>query len=227
MKIYVLVEGPSEKALLDAWAPRAFPGHEFNLRPHQGKGTLPADGRSDPRRRGLLDQLPATLRAYAKTFGNDEAVLVLVDADAEDCVDLKQRLLNVAKTESPSLNVVFRIAVEETEAFYFGDLKAIAAAFPDADHEAAREFAPDSRPAEGTAETFAKVVRDGTLRKVEWAEKMGTKLTTRPEKSRSPSFKALYAGLERLTTTKAPSAKRRAKHWKSRHSSIRKAGSQK
>src|SRR5262245_12128866 len=164
MKIFVLVEGPSDQILLDAWAPRAFPGHQFELRPHQGKGTLPARNvRADPRRRGLLDLLPATLRAYSQTFADDEAVLVLVDADDEDCVALRAPLIACAQTV-PQLKVVLRIAVEETETFYFGDLKALARAYPKADLGVARAFEPDSRPSNGTAEAFAEVVGHGTLR---------------------------------------------------------------
>jgi hypothetical protein len=222
VKVFVLVEGPSEKVLLERWAPRAFPGHQFFLRPHQGKGELPRRREVDPKRRGLLDQLPATLRAYAKTCTANEAVLVLVDADDNDCVTLKRQLLELAQNECPNLRVVFRIAVEETEAFYFGDLKAIKAAFPDADMERARSFVPDSLPTNGTAEEFATVVGDDTLRKVDWAERMSTKLTTSPAASRSPSFKALHAGIKKLVQVARTPKRKAKKHWRSRHSSVRK-----
>jgi hypothetical protein len=221
VKVYVLVEGTSEKVLLEQWAHRSFPGHQFLLRPHQGKGELPR-GNVDSRRRGLLDLLPATLRAYASSAAEDEAVLVLVDADKGDCRALKQQLVAVARTECRTLKVVFRIAVEETEAFYFGDLRAIKAAFPGADMTRARRFVPDSVPANGTAEEFAEVVGDGTLRKVEWAEKMGLALTIRPSESRSPSFKALHAGIARLVRVSRAPKRKRKKHWKVRHSSLRK-----
>ena len=222
MKVFVLVEGPSERVLLERWARRAFPGHQFLLRPHQGKGELPKRKDADPRRRGLLDQLPATLRAYAKTCTANEAVLVLVDADDGDCKALKRRLVELARSECPKLRVVFRIAVEETEAFYFGDLKAIKAAFPDADMDRARRFVPDSLPANGTAEEFATVVGDDTLRKVDWAERMSTKLTTNPAASRSPSFKALHTGIKKLVQVARAPKRKPKKNWKSRHSSIRK-----
>lgn len=146
----------------------------------------------------------------------------LVDADDENCVDLKNELVVLAQRECPGLRVVFRIAVEETEAFYFGDLRALAAAFPDADVAQARAFEPDSRPANGTAEAFAKIVGDDTLRKVGWAERMGPKLTTQPGRSRSPSFKALHAGITKLVNSQPKPKKRTRKHWKSRFSSLRK-----
>src|SRR5262249_48257390 len=151
--------------------PRAFPGHQFLVKPHQGKGTLPnARARPDPRKRGLLDLLPATLRAYAESCSDDEAVLVLVDADDDDCEHLLRRMRALAAEVCPKLRVVFRIAIEETEAFYLGDLRAIKAAFPDANVERARRMTPDSRPPKGTAEVFAEIVGDDTLRKIEWAE---------------------------------------------------------
>jgi hypothetical protein len=223
VKVYVLVEGASEKALLDRWAPRAFPGHQFLLRPHQGIGELPTGtGRPDPRRRGLLDLLPATLRGYASSNAPDEAVLVLIDADANHCVTLKQKLVKLAKKVCPQLRVVFRIAVEETEAFYFGDLRALQAAFPDADMDRARAFEPDSIPPNGTAEEFAEVVGEGTPRKVDWAEKMGGRLTTKPAESRSPSFRALHAGIVKLLQVPVPPRRQPKKPWKTRHSSLRK-----
>ena len=223
MKVFVLVEGQSEKALLERWAPRAFPGHQFLIRPHQGKGAIPRLVRAPPpkRQRGLLDQLPATLRAYAASCSSDEAVLVLIDADEDNCEELKNRLLDVATQVCPRLRVVFRIAIEETEAFYLGDLKALKAAFPQSDIVRARDLEPDSRPPQGTAEIFAEIVGDGALRKVEWAEIMGSKLTTKPGESRSRSFQKLHDGIRKLVTAMAKPKRKRAKSWKARYSSQR------
>ncbi len=216
MKIHVLVEGPSEKALLECWLPRAFRGHEFQVLKHSGKGRLPG-ARPNRRARGLLDLLPQKLRAYGKSFGDDDGVLVLVDADVQSCVDLKRDLVALAASINPRPHVVFRIAVEETEAFYFGDLAAIKLAYPGADHVAARAFTPDSIC--GTAERFGAVVGDGGNNKVAWAEAMGKLLTTDPSRSRSPSFKAFHGGITKLialgAAAKAP-AKKKGKHWKAK-----------
>lgn len=222
MRVHVLVEGPSERALVERWAPRAFKGHEFVVRPHQGKGTLPQnlDARPDPRHRGLLDLLPATLRAYASTPSMaDDGVLVLVDADTADYAALESRLIEFAARQRP-LRVVVRFAVEELEAFYLGDLRALKAAFPRADMAKARAYQPDSIV--GTAELFDEIIDDGGLRKVVWAERMGAHLTTRPAKSRSPSFRALCKGISDLVATVKRSGPPRKKHWKARHSSQRK-----
>ena len=211
MKVHVLVEGLSEKALIDRWAPRAFRGHSFEAHPHQGKGTLPDDpaGPPVPRRRGLLDLLPATLRAFAAA--GESAILVLVDADRDDCTRLKRRLVAMAAKLDPRPNVVFRIAVEETEAFYLGDLHALGLAFPKADTRRARQYKPDSIC--GTAELFGEIVGDGGLNKVWWAEAIGPHLTTVPKRSRSPSFRALHAGVKKLLeTSDEPAKKRKFKH---------------
>lgn len=215
MKIYVLVEGPSEREFLDAWAPRAFPGHTFKVLVHQGKGRLPRKTQDMPvpRARGMLDLLPATLRAFGESLDRDsEAVLVLVDADEDDCRKLKADLTAMAATIDPCPRVIFRIAVEETEAFYLGDLAGLRSAFPDADMPKARAYANDTVCR--TAELFDAVVRDGSMNKVGWARRMGAKLTTDPAKSRSPSFKALWAGIAKLVahTPAKPKPSRKFRH---------------
>lgn len=222
MKVHVLVEGPSERAFFDRWLPRAFAGHQFITHPHQGKGTLPKDHKAPPlpRRFGLLDLLPATLRAYsASPEMTDDGVLVVLDADDEDPGDLEKRIGKIVTAYAPARTMV-RLAVEETEAYYLGDLRALKAAFPEADMGAAKAYVADSIV--GTAEKFGEVVGDDGLRKVLWAEAMGPRVTTDPARSRSPSFRALHSGIRELVAaTRAPKPARK-KHWKTRHSSIRK-----
>ena len=133
MIVHVFVEGPSDRAFLDGWLPRAFNGHTFKTHPHQGKGKLPVDPSSPPKAKhqGLLDQLPAKLRAFAQSSNkSDFGILVLVDADKDDCADLKHKLVEILNSQAPGLNVIFRIAVEESEAFYLGDLHALKNAYP-------------------------------------------------------------------------------------------------
>lgn len=224
MKIHVLVEGPSEVAFFDRWLPRAFAGHQFVTHKHQGKGSLPKDPDKPPARhlRGLLDLLPATLRGYADALAtNDEAVIVVVDADDDDPVALRKQIEKVVRDYAPT-NAVVRLAVEETEAYYLGDLHALRAAYPTADHAKAAAYQPDAIVAGGTAELFGEIIGDDGLRKVEWAEAMGARVTTSPARSRSPSFKALHAGLSTLIAAGAAPKPKRKKHWKSRHSALRK-----
>ncbi len=224
MIVHVLVEGASERVFVERWAPRAFPGHTFRTHPHGGKGSLPtASAVPSSRATGLLDLLPATLRSYAATKAMaDDGFLVLVDADEDSCVELRERLVAMADALDPRpARLVFRIAIEETEAFYLGDLKALKAAFPSADLHRARDYVPDSIC--DTAELFGEIVGDGGLNKVWWAEEIGPHLSTDPARSRSPSFRKLHAGIATLVKgARAPRAKPK-KHWKSTLSAKRRA----
>jgi hypothetical protein len=212
VKIHALVEGPSERAFLEPWARRLLRAHEIVVYPHQGKGTLPADLARPPDRdnRALLHQLPAKLRAFSESLDPEtERVLVLVDADDDRCEDLNRDITRAARELAPRLTVLVRVAIEETEAFYLGDLRALGLVFPDADLQLARAYEPDSICA--TWEYFGRVVHDGGGNKVAWAEALGPRLTVVPARSRSPSFRALCRGLRKLVAA-PPTPKRRRRY---------------
>jgi hypothetical protein len=200
MKLHVLVEGDSEEALLNRWLPRFLPpGHSFVVIRHRGKGKLSRDAMKVPdiRREGLLDQLPAKLRAYGRSLNPaTDRVLVLVDADDDPCSDLKRRLLENLEQCDPRPVVLFRLAIEETEAFYLGDPTAIRKAFPQAKLQRMKPYVQDSVC--GTWELFQRVVGDPVEDKVEWAERMAPHLGTEWQgrnANRSPSFRQLCKGL--------------------------------
>ena len=230
MRIHFLVEGKSEQVLIEKWAPRALPGHDIVAHAHQGKGELPRDPKKPPdqRKRGLLDLLPATLQAYAEE--DDCAVLVLVDADDDDVIDLQERLATMLPAISKPERLKCTIAIEETEAFYLGDLRGLKKAYPHANIKKAKLYEPDSIC--GTAELFATIIGDDGMNKVAWAENMGATLTSRPEGSKSPSFRGLLVAMREVSKQGSPKPthpqppktadSRRAKHWKSRYSAQRK-----
>lgn len=210
MNVHLLVEGASERAFLEPWCRRLLNGKRVKVHPHQGKGSLryPLSQRPDPRHRGLLDQLPAKLRGFAAAEPPPRGVVVLIDADDESCKDLASAVLGAAAEVAPSLNVVVRVAIEETEAFYLGDLRAVEKAYPDADMGLARRYVPDSIV--GTWETFGQVIGDDGENKVAWAETMGEVVTTSAAATRSPSHRALMRALRRLLKDPpAPAQKRR------------------
>ena len=214
MTIHVLVEGPSERAFLDHWAPRLLPGYVVRVHPHQGKGALPGtiQARPNPKMRGLLDQLPAKLRGFAEALNpHADAVLVLLDADNDDVTALRDSILAVVQACAPQLPVRISIAVEETEAFYLGDLRALQHAYPAANMGTARAYIPDSIC--GTWELFGQIVGDDGGNKVAWAEAMGPQITTQPAQSRSMSFRALINSLQALLPAPAaPQQPRRYRH---------------
>lgn len=216
MILHVLVEGPSERALFEGWGQRFLSTHTLRIHPHQGKGRLPGnpDARVDPRRRGLLDQLPAKLRAFGQELDSrTDRVLVLVDADDDDCEELKERLVALTERIDPCPEVMFRIAVEETEAFYLGDLNAIRKAFTSVKLSAMKDYEQDA-PDAGTWEIFRDVIGASGEDKVEWATQIAPYLSKDPRKNRSPSFRHLCTAMKKLCgeaeRAKAASKARRA-----------------
>jgi hypothetical protein len=199
--LHVLVEGPSEEALAQGWLPRLLPRHAFTLIRHRGKGRLSGDPLKVPdvRREGLLDQLPAKLRAYGQALNPaTDRVVVLVDLDDDDCLHLKKRLVALLDHCDPKPYVLFRIAIEETESFYLGDPGAIRSAFPQAKLQRMKDYVQDSIC--GTWELFQRVVDARSEDKVGWAEQMGRHLGTEwrgRAANRSPSFQQLCQGLLR------------------------------
>lgn len=143
MTVHVLVEGPSERAFLGPWAKKVLKEVDFRVHPHQGKGSLPVSpsARPQPQHRGLLDQLPAKLRGFEDARPRPTGVVILVDADDDDWEELAAKIVAVASSESPNTNVIVRIAVEESEAFFLGDIAALKKAYPDADMFRSRSVA--------------------------------------------------------------------------------------
>lgn len=204
MRLHILVEGPSEEAFLQGWFPRFLPQHTFNVIPHRGKGRLPAQWplQVSHRREGLLDQLPAKLRAYGRVLDSaTDRVLVFLDLDDDSSTELKQRLLVTLESFDPRPYVLFRIAIEELEAFYLGDPAAIRRAFPKAGLKSNRMRAYVQDSICGTWELFQYVIKAPVEDKVAWAEAMATELGTEwdgREANRSLSFRQFCKGLRRL-----------------------------
>jgi hypothetical protein len=147
-----------------------------------------------------LDRLPATLRAYGRALNPAaERVLVLVDLDADRCMDLKGRMTALLDLCDPAPAVLFRIAIEETEAFYLGDPAAIRRAFPQARLNKMRDYVQDNVC--GTWELFRDVIGAQSEDKVEWAARMGEQLGTDwrgTQANRSPSFRQFCIALRKL-----------------------------
>ena len=203
MRLHFLVEGPSEEAFLRQWLPRFIGAHTFNIIVHQGKGKLPDDFKAKPDKwkRGLLDLLPATLRAYGKSLNSDtDRVVVLVDLDDQDCKQLLKRFNRLQKSLNPSPEVVFRIAIEETEAFLLGDSRAIKQAYPKAKISLLKHHKYDSIC--GTWELLQTVIREADYEdKVEWAERIGEHLGViwnGKKSNKSPSFCSFCKGIVAL-----------------------------
>ncbi|WP_419737875.1 DUF4276 family protein [Ruegeria sp.] len=125
--IEVLVEEPSMEAFLNAILPRIVrDGIVFKIHPFQGK-------------QNLMRKLRARLSAYSKWMTENYRIVVVVDQDRDDCTELKVRmedacaasnLLSRQASDTSNWQVVTRIAIEELEAWYFGDWSAVCKAYP-------------------------------------------------------------------------------------------------
>lgn len=212
MHIEVLVEDSSGERLLaqllpQIWGEQGAP-HTWRLKAYKGIGRIPKglSAKADPAKRILLDQLPRLLQGYGKTPGID-AVVVVLDTDRRDCKSFLQELKSVADQCKPAPNTLFRLAIEEMEAWYFGDRAALLKAFPRAKRDVLDRYVQDS--ACGTWELLADAVHAGGvaaikkagwplpgLLKHEWAEKIGPSMTI--HQNLSPSFCKFRDGLTRL-----------------------------
>lgn len=215
MHIEILVEDSSGEQLLQVLLPQLLgkhgDPHTWRLHSYKGIGRIPVDltNKADPAKRILLDQLPRVLRGYGKTAGID-AVVVLLDADNRACAEFLSELKAVA-TSFPSPDTLFRLAIEEIEAWYFGDRDALLAAYPRAKTDILGKYVQDSVC--GTWELLADAVYAGgssAIKKTgwplpgqvkhEWAKNIGPLMN--PEKNISPSFVKLREGLRRLIEEK-------------------------
>jgi hypothetical protein len=193
----LLVEEPSMEAFLRALLPRLLPeDRTFEVHAFQGKSDL-------------LGKLEARLRAYAQWLPDDWRIVVVVDRDDADCQTLKQRLEERAAAaglrtrscaDAGPWQLVNRIAIEELEAWYFGDWTAVCSAYPRVSRTipTRKGFRDPDAIRGGTWEVFERVLqrygyfRTG-LRKVEAARTLGAHLD--PGRSCSRSFMKFHEAL--------------------------------
>jgi hypothetical protein len=204
MFMEVLVEGQADEPAVREILQRRFNLKDdlhFRIHPHRGKGKLPENPLSspNPKNRGLLDQLPAKLRGFARPPGSI-CVVVLVDADNDNCLRLKSQLANLYDSINPRPScVVFRIAVEETESWFLADTRAIKNAYSKADLNKIPRDPPDSII--GAWECLAKVLGKKPEEcvgadKREWAALISPHLDLVEPKS--PSLKAFILGINNI-----------------------------
>jgi len=201
----VLCEGSSDVPVLREILTRGLGLSEdehFRIHPHQGKGKLPENPLKLPKewRNALLDQLPIKLRNYGRQAAGDyeTAVLVVIDADDDDCKELKTSLLDMlAKLDSRPKRVLFRIAVEETESWFIADPAAVKRAYGNCNTGNLNKIEPDSIC--GAWERLAEALGlDPRLDadKNEWAAQIAPHLDLASPKS--PSLHALLKGVPPL-----------------------------
>jgi hypothetical protein len=200
MHLEILVEEPSAEAALLHLVPRILPGISHKIFPHQGK-------------QHLLRVLPNRMRGYARWLPADWRVVVVVDADRDDCRRLKSRLEEIAASaglitrssvgSGGRIQVLNRIAIEELEAWFFGDLDALRAAYPSLSASLAQRAGyrnPDAIRG-GTWQALERELQragyyPGGLPKIEAARAIASRMA--PDLNRSHSFQAFRSGLLEL-----------------------------
>jgi len=123
------------------------PSFTIAIRPHRGKGDMPGDPYARPKKNasGLMDLLPAKLRAYNHIYAGAEFVLIVImDSDQYPPDAVRDSLCSLCGKFAPSLSSVIGICVEEMEAWLLADGQALFEAYPDADPAALREYIQDS-----------------------------------------------------------------------------------
>ncbi|MCE7948380.1 MAG: DUF4276 family protein [Chloroflexi bacterium CFX4] len=201
LRLELLLEDESTETALRILVPKIVGGERaraVRYRSFRGKYTL-------------LKELPILLKGYTKRIRQGEKlrVLVLVDRDVEDCETLKQKLETIAlqaglitrsmATADKPFQILNRIAVEELEAWFFGDIEALCAAYPKVrSHlsDLARRD-PDSIP-RGTAEALERLLKKAGyykngMPKIEVAQRIANHMQL--DRNRSRSFQVFREGL--------------------------------
>ena len=201
MHLEFLLEELSAKVALEILVPRIVgPGATCQFHTFQGK-------------QDLLRNLPNRLRGYRRWLPSDWYLAVLLDRDGDNCQDLKLRLEQIASEAGfqtvtsgrrhGTFQVINRIAVEELEAWFFGDVAALTSAFPRVPRElgAKTNYRNPDAIRGGTWETLEKVLQKAGyyrtgLPKIEATGRIAQHMN--PDRNRSTSFNTFVRGLRTL-----------------------------
>ena len=197
--VEILVEEPSMEEVLRLLLPKLLRDITFQIYPHQCK-------------QELLNRLPERLKGYSKWIPNNWRIVVIVDRDDSDCLGLKSMLEQIAfgaglitrsQAHGNPYHVVNRLAIEELEAWYFGDWDAVREAYPKvpASIPARAKYRDPDDISGGTWEAFEYVLqRSGYfksgLRKIEAARTIAPYMI--PERNGSRSFQVLRTALTEM-----------------------------
>ena len=201
MHIEFLLEETSAEAVLNAILPKILSDNiSFGLHVFKGK-------------QDLLKKLPTQLQVYNKWIPDDWRIMVLIDEDRRNWHELKAKLESIAHeanfvtksnaTSSGDFQVVNRLAIEELEAWFFGDVEALHAAYPRIPRNLQYQKIyrnPDAIRG-GTSEALERLLKQKNyympkerLRKPEIAQNIAQHME--PSRNRSKSFQVFLEGLK-------------------------------
>jgi len=194
-----LVEEPSAKVALQNVVPQILPSdHTFDIHAYQGK-------------RDLLTKLPQRLKGYRSWMPQDYRIVVLIDEDRRDCHKQKAELEGIAAAAGLSTKltpdsdgryrVINRLAIEELEAWFFGDFDAINWAYPKVPITLKKKpkYRHPDQITGGTWEALERLLRrfgyyPGGMPKIETARRISEQM--KPILNRSKSFQVFMQAIE-------------------------------
>jgi hypothetical protein len=183
-RLVFLLEEPSMKHLLVGLLPRLIPGwvhgEHFLCVPHDGKSDMDLS-------------VPRKLAAWRVP---GDRFVVLRDNDAAACVQVKARLVKMC-IDNGRPDTLVRLVCQELEAWYLGDLEALAAAYnePKLRSPAVHKRFLDPDAWEKPSIQVQRLLP--VFQKGEGARRMGVALRGADE-SKSRSFKVFVTGVQRL-----------------------------
>jgi hypothetical protein len=194
--VEVVVEEPSMEEALNCLLPKILGAASFAVYAHQCKDEM-------------LQRLPERLLGYARWLPENWRVVVVLDRDNDDCHRLKDRLEDMAakaglatrsRRRGGSYAVINRLAIEELEAWYFGDWEAVRTAYPKVAQTvpAKAQYRDPDAIKGGTWEAFQRVLQKvgyfrGGLRKIEAARSVSPHM--QPDRNTSRSFQVFRDAL--------------------------------
>jgi hypothetical protein len=182
-ELVFLLEERSAKAMLESLLPRI-------LSPDISFRCIAFEGKQD-----LEKQLPGKIRAYLNPLAR---FIVLRDQDSyPNCIELKQRLLNLCHASGKPDLCLVRIACTELETFYLADLWAVESALAIdglVRHQVSRKFrSPDAL---GNPSKELQALTKGHYEKISGSRAIGQCL--RLDNERSPSYRNLLTAIRRM-----------------------------
>lgn len=174
------LEGQAEEAVLKGLVPRFLnPQVEIKYVTFQGK-------------KDLESKINNRLKGWRKP---NSAFVVLVDQDQEDCQQLKSRIISKCP-DKVSSSLLIRIACNELESWYFGDLSAVGKAL----NNNLTQYKNKSRYREPDkiqkpSKELDKITK-GAYQKVSGSKAIGKHLSL--EGNTSPSFQTFIKGIQKL-----------------------------
>lgn len=188
-ELVFLVEGESERCLLDALLPRMLP-------PKIDHRVITFQGKQDMEKRMAM-----RIRGYLNPLAR---FIILRDLDSHaDCIALKRALQDRCAGTRREAHCLVRIACTELETFYLADLSAVAQALeiPGLENrQLQRKFREPDRL--GNPSLELRTLTQNRYEKRDGSTRIGQHLAL--DNTRSPSFHHLVVGIRRLSAELLP-----------------------